>query len=234
MGRSTVAWLVLFAAGGGVALITYVGGDPIWVPAFLLFAAPAVWLVRKVSSRPRPGLSSFLRRYRILIVIYGMAVALAACEMRLKGTFPAVLVRSFPELAKSPGEASLLLEPGQANYTDALMKLYPSRPEATFAQGFQAKVCVEQELLLPEPSEVCEKFVGKDLHEARRYYEQALTTGIKSNEYLFYSYAEILIKLGEDQEKIDAAMANWYRNFPYTKLLDPRKTKRDRRRQTVQ
>jgi len=61
-----------------------------------------------------------------------------------------------------------------------------------------------------------------NLAEARKLFERALATGIKTNEDNFYLYAVTLVAMDAPQEDIDKAVADWKFNFPFSNRRDPR------------
>jgi len=84
--------------------------------------------------------------------------------------------------------------------------LYQGSADAEFALGYEA-------------------VLKGDLKAARRHYEAALDTGVKTNENLFYFYIETLVQLGEDQELIDKVVEQWRWNFPHSQREDPRESR---------
>ncbi len=61
-----------------------------------------------------------------------------------------------------------------------------------------------------------------NLLAARRKFEEALATGDRTNEDLLYNYAITLVSLQADSKDIDAAIASWRYNFPFSDREDPR------------
>lgn len=64
-----------------------------------------------------------------------------------------------------------------------------------------------------------------DLVNAKKYFEQALSKGVKTNEDNFYLYAVTLVYLNAPQEEIDRAVENWRFHFPFSNRPDPREVK---------
>jgi len=62
-----------------------------------------------------------------------------------------------------------------------------------------------------------------DLKTAREYFEQALATGVKTDEDNFYLYIQVLVEMGAPQSEIDAAVKKWRYNFPFSNRPDPTK-----------
>lgn len=102
-------------------------------------------------------------------------------------------------------EAEGLRDDQIAETTSSLViEIYPDSAEAHYQRGMIAR------------------FVRRDDPEARRHFEQALATGIKTNEDLLYEYAVVLAVINESPKTVDAAIANWRRNYPQSKRPDPR------------
>ena len=96
---------------------------------------------------------------------------------------------------------------GEQSSTEALTlvsELYPESAEAHYQRGLAALTA------------------RRDYAEARRAFEQALATGIKTNEELLYEYAMVLALMEEDANLVNAAIANWRENFPNSTRVDPR------------
>ncbi len=93
---------------------------------------------------------------------------------------------------------------GLADESPVVLSLFPNSPESDYIRGANAK------------------FLRYDLAEARRYFERAISTGIKSHEDLLYDYAVVLFLSGADSAEIDAAVATWRKNAPNSTRLDPR------------
>jgi len=90
----------------------------------------------------------------------------------------------------------------QRQLFDTYAKLYPERPEMLFERGMRARI------------------EGND-PQAREYFEQAIATGFKTREDLYYEYCLVLRRLKAPQNEIDAAVASWKRLFPTSNLQDP-------------
>jgi len=90
----------------------------------------------------------------------------------------------------------------QRQLFDTYAELYPERPEMLFERGMRARI-------------------DGDDKQAREYFERAIATGFKTREDLYYEYCLVLRRLKAPQNEIDAAVANWKRLFPASKLQDP-------------
>lgn len=60
-----------------------------------------------------------------------------------------------------------------------------------------------------------------DLQGARASLEEAITTGAKSNEPVYYDYVVVLVRLNADPAAIGKAVVEWRRNFPHSGAPDP-------------
>ena len=55
-----------------------------------------------------------------------------------------------------------------------------------------------------------------NLREAAQHFERAISMGLKSEESLYYNYALTLIRIQGDPVRIDRAIADWRREFPFS------------------
>lgn len=139
---------------------------------------------------------TLLRRYRLLVVVYGLALVVAMWEV----------VGGIYEEGKAPDARSTTETRLQTlRFAEAHEALYPDLPRSGYFRGIRA--------LFADPP---------DLETARKEFEQALATGIKTDEQLLYYYAVTLVMLDEEPEVVDAAIANWRLNHPRSTNLDPR------------
>ncbi len=148
-----------------------------------------------------------LQPFRFLAVVYGLAAAVGCWEF-----------------SQRHQKADLYLDP-QASFADTFQELYPRSGEANYEKGMQATLCLGSQALKQPIPAACRQYEGRDLRlETRRRFEHALRTGIKSEEGLYYHYLQILIGSQAAPQKIDAAYQAWRKNFPLSKLADPRRT----------
>ncbi len=61
----------------------------------------------------------------------------------------------------------------------------------------------------------------QDFVQARKYFEEALASGVKTDENNFYLYALTLVAMDAPQEEIDQAVTNWKYNYPFSNRRDP-------------
>jgi len=201
---------ITFGACAVLAFCGYVTGWPAWSTLLLLSAVPAVsFCVWMWTGR--------LRRYRFLFAIYGIAALAAGYEAWLYRAIPESVAESI-DLPAGPGEPDLFLE---GNLVGVMVDLYPHRAESLFVRGFQVKLCNDGNDAHRHDS-ICEQFRDSDLATVRKYFEQALALGTKTDENLYYHYVEILIRQDAPQDEIDAAAAEWKRLFPLSERIDPR------------
>ena len=139
---------------------------------------------------------AFTRQHRILIAVFLPGILLATWELTVH-TNPMIV--KLPKDDVERRDVRRLLY-----YMESYRALYPHQPAAEAFQGFYA-------LNLQE-----------DWQRAREHFERALQSGVKADQNLLYWYAYVLVQLKEDPAKIDAAIANWRKNFSRSKLTDPR------------
>jgi hypothetical protein len=75
--------------------------------------------------------------------------------------------------------------------------------------------------------------VERDLPQARALLEQAIATGLKTEEDLFYRYAQVLVEQDAPEDEVAAAVALWKRHYPFSDLPDPREMAADARVNTL-
>lgn len=144
-------------------------------------------------------MSTMLRRFRPLLIIYGMVAVAALYEVAAlrRGEEPSMVrgrAKRLEELLRDDREVELL------------GRLYPQRKDANYLKGLRA--------LLGEDG-------PPDLVDARRHFERALAADAKDEE-LLYAYALTLDLLGEDPVLVEAAVDDWRRAFPFSSRPDPR------------
>lgn len=160
------------------------------------------------EHRPVGWLGRF-RDFRFLVVILGAWAALGLYEMKRT------------DLPKSSADVppEWLLD-DQVNLSKTLLELYPQRSLGHFLRGYQAGMCFDTGYRLP----VCNSFKNKDPRDAQEAVEKAIELGgLRNQEELFHFYSVILVRNGEDPEKVNEAIEQWRRHHPYSnKRADPR------------
>jgi tetratricopeptide (TPR) repeat protein len=148
-----------------------------------------------------PRLRNTIRQSRFLVWVYAPALAIAGWEI-------AAVHQANPGSDRNAALVNLGYSLAKQQLLEEQMQLfeelYPDRPQTGTYRGTDALL------------------VAGSLEEARRQFEAALATGVKTDERLLYYYACTLVLEQEDPEKIDAAIANWRKNFPRTVYRDPR------------
>lgn len=96
------------------------------------------------------------------------------------------------------------LEERELPHPYIMSRLYPERGESLLYRGIHAA------------------YVERDLPQARTLFEQAIATGLKTEEDLFYRYAQVLVELKAPEDEVAAAVALWRRHYPFSDLPDPR------------
>lgn len=126
------------------------------------------------------------------------------------------------------------------NLSAAVSRLYPGTSEAEFQLGRQFELQAHQGYNRDEfrrNPDLFKKYlegVKANLTIAARHYARAIELGLKSDEELYYHYAMTLIHLQDDPARIDRAIADWRRNFPFSEKPDlnmQRKTIEENRHQ---
>lgn len=148
--------------------------------------------------------------FRTLFVIYAAAMMAGICEYIVN---PSSRV---PDSYESPVH----------NFSTAVSRLYPRTAQAEYLLGRQFEVQAGQGFNRDEmqrnPAALTQfmSSLNADLTKAARHYKRAIAMGLKSEETLYYNYALTLIRLRDDPTRIDRAIADWRRNFPYSNLRD--------------
>jgi hypothetical protein len=177
----------------------------------------------------RRRIGEFLRRYRFLLIVYLPALLLAGWE---------ITGRIYEDGQAPDSETKKLNDTYRLGYEQFHEEVYPERPRSEFYLGTQAIAKAKESLDSAERAEALARQDPENskqhaeparqyrerIHEyhleARRHFEAALATGVKSDQQLLEAYAKTLILLKEDPEKIDAAVRDLLVNFP--RSADPR------------
>ena len=136
----------------------------------------------------------WLRRYRFLMLVYGLALLAGFCEFRDRRN------------DRPPDEPA-----------ETMARLYPESSDIQYilARGFEKQGAEAlRDGRIPESRAA--------FAEARRRFERALGTGVKTEEKLFYHYALTLVFLDADPDEIAQSVAAWRYNFPDSQRPDPR------------
>jgi hypothetical protein len=89
-------------------------------------------------------------------------------------------------------------------YPEVIGTMYPDREDSLFLQAMQART-------------------AGNLSQARELFERAISTGVKTDENLYYEYLATLIEMDAEQADVDAAAKLWRTNYPFSKKPYPRK-----------
>jgi hypothetical protein len=144
-----------------------------------------------------------------LLIVYGLAIAIGAWEVSQRG------------------EAVDLFLDADANYTDALLTLYPDRGESHYAKALQAILCSEAEDQHRPVPATCQQYNSRELiREVRHQFDLGLRTGIKHEQGMYYEYLQFLVLTKAKPSEIERAYQAWRRNFPLSRLPDPRRNRR--------
>jgi hypothetical protein len=147
--------------------------------------------------------TSLLRRYRMLLEAYGLALVLGVREFLLAregqvtghGACEASAASCFSirSLAVPTSDSAFWAQ--HARMTDVVAAVNPDDPNTDFLQGIQA---------LAEGDEA----------EFIRRFEAALASGAKHNHLLLQYYAQSLLDRGSDWRLVNQAVNRWRENHP--------------------
>lgn len=199
-------------AGLLLAAVTYLRAWPFWQVLVLCLAVPSASLITWLLTGPEP-----VRRYRFLVVIYGLTLIFAVYEIWLTRSV-SESVTDWMEIESGPGEASLYYH---YEFPEMLNEVYPGRSATLLAQSFKMQFCVEQSdagLRIP----ACERLENVSLEETRRLLEAAMATGNRGDEILLYHHAVFLASKNAPDPEVDAAIRHWKRHYPFSQRPDPR------------
>lgn len=146
------------------------------------------------------------RVYRNLALIYAVALVVWLGEYR-----------------RGMKEDDVYLAP-HSKYTEVISQIYPQRNEPQFYAGFRsvasAKLDETPDQIREDPAraELAVKKWEQELAAAAEHYQRSVEGGMISQEMLFYQYALTLMRLRADAAQIDKAIADWRRNYPYSRL----------------
>jgi hypothetical protein len=155
----------------------------------------------------------WVRAHKLLLVVYGAGLALAAIEL------------SDPELQPGrPDAPEVYLAPG-INIADVSATMYPDRALSLYYRAQQAALCSEARW---RETEVCRARGPVAPGEIRDLLERAVETGNRSLELVLYNYAWVLIQEGAPPAEVDAAVEAWRKAHPGSDRPDPRTVSRGR------
>lgn len=196
-------WLVTLLYG-------YVTGWPVWQLLITLsswpLAAFSVWMFTGRWSR-----------YRFLYGIYAPLALVACFEAWEYGRISPEIAKSI-DLPRPRGEPNLYFE---YDLPGVEARLFPDSPDTLFLQAVQLNYCSSGGPLY-QSHPYCSKYSDVSSEAIRDLLENAVSKMPKTNEDIYYSYLDVLIRTGADQQKIDAAAEQWKKLFPLSKRPDPR------------
>jgi hypothetical protein len=150
--------------------------------------------------------STWLQRYRLLVVIFtiGVLVGLreymvarrapiggpAACEASAASCFS---IRSSSLATGDPDFWSR-----HARMVEVMTQLNPDDPDTKFVRGMEA-------------------LAAGDEAEFTRRFEEAIAAGVKHNHLLLQYYAQYLLQTGADWERVNQAVNRWRENHPFSR-----------------
>ncbi len=214
--KSVAGWT---SVGGAVlGSLGFVLGWDGWLVLILFAAGPSGWLGHWMFTGP-----DWIRRYRFLFVIYGLAILPAVYELWITQKIPESVTENL-DVKVGPGEGDLFFE---YDFPGELSAVFPERTESSFARGVQVHLCLNR-IRQGQRIPVCEQLGEVSEEEARRLFEKALATGARSNEELLFHYATFLFESGASEQDVAAAFAEWKRHHPFSPRRDPRSSSPDR------
>jgi hypothetical protein len=158
------------------------------------------------ASDPRTQAGSWLRRYRILVVAYGVALVLGAREYLLArgpsassgvGGCEASAASCFSIRSRTAPVSDSAFWISHARMKSVVAAVNPQDPNTDFLEGIQA---------LAEGDEA--EFV--------RRFEKAIASGAKHNHLLLQYYAQSLLDRGGDWRDVNRAVNRWRENHPFS------------------
>lgn len=183
---------------------------------------PAWQLLITLLSWPLAAFSVWMftgrwKRYRFLYGIYGTLALAAVFEAWEYGRIPPAIAQSI-DLPKPPGEPNLYFE---YDLPAIEARLFPNSPDTQLLQAIQLNYCSSGGPLF-QSHPFCSKYSDASSEAIRDLLENAVSKMPKTNEDIYYSYVDVLIRTNADQSKIDAAAEQWKKLFPFSKRPDPR------------
>ena len=149
----------------------------------------------------------WLRAHRLLLVVYGFGLTLAAREL------------ADPDVQTGqPDDPDVYLEP-EYNIADVSAALYPERSLSLYYSAYQASLCAA---LTDVETTACEERGAIEPGQVRQLLEQSLATGNRSNELAMYNYALVLLQERAPQSEVETAIRSWRIAHPGSGRPDPR------------
>lgn len=146
------------------------------------------------------------RRYRLLLVVYGIAIGVGIREYVVAqrgegvggaGGCEASAAACFSISSRAGAVSDSAFWSQHAEIAEVVARLNPGDPDTYFLRGMQA---------LAEGSE----------DEFARRFEEALGTGVKHNHFLLQFYAQYLLERGANWMRVNHAMNRWRENHPFS------------------
>lgn len=197
-----------------VCIVLIVYGYTTGWPAWLLLITLLSWPLLAFSVWMFTGR---WRRYRFLYGIYGTLALAAVFEAWEYGRIPPAIAQSI-DLPKPPGEPNLYFT---YDLPGIEAQLFPDHPDTQLLQAIQLNYCSNGGPMY-QLHPFCSKYSDAGSQAIRDLLENAVSKMPKTNEDIYYSYVDVLIRTGADRQKIDAAAEQWKKLFPLSKRPDPR------------
>lgn len=167
------------------------------------------------------GFRRLFVRYKILFIIYGIAVFFAVWEIYRVPT------QNKDMISENYLNHLTKFIDSEDSFYHFQMEKYDGRPEAEYLKGMKAfksyKSIADKQVALrkedkPEEADSYNDEARAKLVEAREYFENALDQGIISNENLMIFHVVTLKLLGVPEEEYEKAFNRMLINFPEMNL----------------
>lgn len=149
---------------------------------------------------------TWLRRYRMLVVAYGLALVVGAREYLVTrdSDTPSWGGRCEASAAACASALTTDAEPDDSAFwarhrelADVVAQVNPDDPDTKFLLAMQA-------------------LADGDEEETVRRLEEALAAGVKHNDYLLRMYAQYELNRGADWQRVNFAVNRWRENHPFS------------------
>ena len=158
------------------------------------------------TAKRWPGPGSWLQRYRLLVVAYGVALVVGAREYLVARNAPgsggtagceASAASCFSIRSRAVALSDSAFWTTHARMMSVVAEVNPEDPNTEFLRGIQA-------------------LARGDEAEFVRRFEQAIASGAKHNHLLLQYYAQSLLDRGGDWRDVNRAVNRWRENHPFS------------------
>lgn len=148
---------------------------------------------------------SWLQKYRMLVIAYGLALVVGGREYFVSrtadtsswmgGCEASAAACSLTPRASAAADSAFWIQ--HAELARVVVAVNPDDPDTHFLRSMQALADGDQE-------------------ESIRQLENALSSGVKHNDYLLRLYAQYELSRGADWQRVNFAINRWRRNHPFS------------------